>query len=183
MDRAAEALAPSSILRRAGEVLLGLPRVGAWLLCAGWYGGITWLSARPGDAEPSPWWLSVLSNGAHAPLFGLLACWLTLLLPRSDGWPHLDRSRRMLVCTVIALCGAVDEWHQSHTPGRDMSVLDLWTDVAGAAISLELVAYSARRDGARRGLGIRLASAAGVSLACGALATFLPRCFPGVGWF
>lgn len=170
-------------MKRVGVALLALPRVGAWLLCAGWYGGITWLSSRPGDVEPSPWWWTVLSNGAHAPLFGLLACWISLLLPRVEGWPRLDLRERWLVCCLIALCGAVDEWHQSYTPGRDLSVLDLWTDVAGAAVSLELVAHLARPESERRGLGSRLALAAGTSLACGALATFLPRCFPGVGWF
>ena len=163
--------------------LIALPRPAAWGLCLGWYGLVGWLSSRPGSAEPSPWWWNVLSNGAHAPLFGLLACWIALLAPRERGWPALRAPVRLGVCAAIALLGVVDELHQSTVPGRDLSVLDVLTDVAGAAVSLEIVAFLGRSSSSSQGLWARLALAAATSLACGALATWLPLCFPGVGWF
>lgn len=162
--------------------LIALPRPAAWGLCVAWYALIGWLSSRQGSVEPSSWWWGVLSNGAHAPLFGLLACWIALLVPRERGWPALGTGARVGVCLAIAALGVADELHQSTVPGRDMSVLDVLTDVAGAATSLEIVAFLGRSERSSQGLQARLALAAAMSLACGALATWLPLCFPGVGW-
>ncbi|MBM3991310.1 MAG: hypothetical protein FJ298_09945 [Planctomycetes bacterium] len=170
-------------MTKLGLWLLALPRPVAWGLCLAWYALVTWLSSRQGGIEPRPWWWVTLSNGAHAPLFGLLACWLALLVPRERGWPALRAPVRVTLCALIALLGFVDELHQSIVPGRDMSALDVLTDVAGAAVALEFVAHLGAE--ARRGAGLwaRLALAVATSLACGALATWLPLCFPGVGWF
>lgn len=163
--------------------LLALPRPAAWGLCAAWCALITWSSSRPASVQPSPWWWSIFTNGAHAPLFGLLACWIALLVPRERGWPVLGAATRLGVCAAIALLGIADELHQSTVPGRDLSVLDVLTDVAGAAVSLELVAHLGTPGRSAASLGVRLALAAATSLACGALATWVPVCFPGVGWF
>lgn len=163
--------------------LLALPRPAAWALCVAWCAFITWCSSRPASIEPSPWWWGVLSNGAHGPLFGLLACWIALLVPRECGWPALGTGARIGVCLAIAALGVADELHQSTVPGRDMSVLDVLTDVAGAAASLEIVAFLGRAERPAAGLGTRLALAALVSLGCGALATWVPVCFPDVRWF
>jgi VanZ family protein len=171
------------LLRGAGERLLRLPRIAAWAWIAAWLALIWWGSSFPGTARPSPWPLSVLSNSVHAPEFGLLAAWLALLAPRRDGWPALDARARAAIALAVLACGATDELHQHYlTPGRDLSLLDLVTDVAGALAALEIVAYLGRADRSGRGLSGRLAAAAAVSFACGALAVFVPRCFPGVGW-
>ena len=170
-------------MAKLADWLLALPRPAAWALCVAWCDLITWSSSRPASVEPSPWWWGVLSNGAHAPLFGLLASWVALLVPRERGWPALGTGARIGVCLAIAALGVADELHQSNVPGRDMSALDVLTDVAGAAASLEIVAFLGRAERPAAGLGARLALAALVSLACGALATWVPVCFPGVGWF
>ena len=170
-------------LRLPLEALLGLPRAGAWTLVAAWCALITLLSSQPGSAEPSAWIWSVLSNGAHAPEFGLLAAWLSLLAPRREGWPDLRARVRLAVVATVAGLGLSDELHQGLTPGRDLSIFDLLTDVVGAALMLELIAYLARREAKLSGFAARFALAACAAFACGALATFVPRCFPDIAWF
>lgn len=167
-------------LHRAARALLRLPRAGAWGLCLAWYALICGLSSRPGSVEPSHWSMQVLSNAAHAPLFGLLAAWIALLLPRRDGWPDLGPRGRAVLLGAIALLGALDELHQALTPGRDLSLFDLGTDLTGAAATLHIVA-GLTRAGAR--VVPRLGLAACASFVAGACATFVPRCFPDVAWF
>lgn len=124
--------------------------------------------------------MHVLSNSAHAPLFGILAACIALLLPREHGWPRIDARARWIIACVVAVAGICDELHQSLVPGRDLSVLDVGTDVAGACAALEIVA-ALGREHAR--LAPRFVVAACVSFAAGAIATFVPRCFPTVTWF
>lgn len=183
--RLLERCAMTNVTRLAalGGALLRWPRAASWALCSGWYGAIWALSEQPGRAEPGHGFVSVLSNGAHGPLFGLLACWLALLVPRRAGWPVLSAAVRGALLLGIAALGTLDELHQSFTPRRDFSLLDVLTDVAGAAAALEIVAFLGRERPPPRGLALRLGLAAAISLACGALASFLPRCFPSVGWF
>jgi hypothetical protein len=126
----------------------------------------------------------VLSNSVHAPEFGLFAAWLSLLVARRGGWPDLRPRVRLAITSVVAACGAFDELHQHlWTPGRDLSVLDLLTDLLGATATLEIVAYLGREDRSRAGLAARLALAALAALTGGAISTFVPRCFPQVWWF
>lgn len=170
-------------MRAFARWLLGLPTPAAWGLCLAWFALVWWLSSRPASLEPSAWYGPILSNGAHAPLYGLFACWLALLVPRRGGWPALSGPVRAGLLVAIAVLGTVDELHQSSVPGRDPSVLDLVTDLVGAGVSLEIVAFLGRERTRPGGLALRLSLAAAVSLACGALATWVPVCFPGIGWF
>ena len=55
-------------------------------------GLITFLSSQPGRSGPPSALWAYLMNFAHAPLYGLLALWMALLLPRENGWPRIDRS-------------------------------------------------------------------------------------------
>ena len=77
-----------------------------------------------------------VSNAGHVVLFGLLALWLALALPRDGGagWPRLAGrvAATMGVVGLVSAWGAVDEWHQSFT-GRTPSVLDWLTDTVAAA--------------------------------------------------
>jgi len=111
--------------------------------------------------------MSVISNLAHAPLFGLLALWLALAPPREAGWPRLSRGAVLAILGAVVLYGLVDELHQTTVPGRVASVLDILTDLVGAACTLWVVGYVGGRGASERGLWARLA--AGV-LACVAAA-------------
>jgi VanZ family protein len=63
---------------------------------------------------------------------GLTGSW-TFWFPLESWKRH--SLRNLLLCIVgVAVYGALDEWHQSFTPGRDMSVYDWLADVAGAVI-------------------------------------------------
>ena len=170
-------------LRALAEALLRLPRAGAWTLVLGWCALITWMSSQPGSVEPRHWIWPVLSNSAHSVEFGLLAAWLSLLLPRVGGWPDLRVRKRLLLAATVLGLALADELHQGLTPDRDLSVFDVLTDLVGSFATLSIVAYLGRADGTRAGIAARLALAALAGLAAGALATVVPRCFPGIAWF
>lgn len=169
--------------RGLGRWLCAAPHSLALALCAAWYGLIWLSSSRAGSDEPSSDALQVLSNSAHAPLFGLWAAWMALLAPRVGGWPALKGSARTAILGCVALGGLVDETHQAlWSIGRDFSLLDIGTDLVGAWLALRLVEYLARPEATAAGWRVALLFAAVGSFAAGALATFVPRCFPGVGW-
>ncbi len=75
----------------------------------------------------------IIYNGAHIPLFALLAwlwCWSLA------GW-HIALNRRLLVAFCLtAIYAVTDEWHQSFTPGRDASFLDVMLDMLGGYIAV-----------------------------------------------
>lgn len=172
-----------AVARGFGRWLCAAPRAVALALCVAWYGVIWLSSARAGSGEPSSDLWKVLSNSAHAPLFGLWAAWIALLAPRSGAWPALDGWPRVAVLVCVVLGGLADELHQHlWSTGRDFSVLDIGTDVVGAWLALRLVEYLAKPDATNAGWRLALLIAAAGSFSAGAVATFVPRCFPGVGW-
>jgi hypothetical protein len=172
-----------NLARASGARLCAMPRGLAWTWAAAWYGLIWLASSRPGGVEPTSLAWIVLSNSAHAPLFGLWAVSLSVLAPRERGWPALTPRACAAILAAVLVGGLADELHQHYlSPGRDFSVLDLGTDVLGAALSLALVAHVSSGVATPAGLLRRLALAAAGSFAAGAVATFLPSCFPGVGW-
>jgi len=76
---------------------------------------------------------TTLYNGAHIPLFALLAwlwCWSLA------GWNITLNRRLMIAFCLTAIYGGIDEWHQSFTPGRDTSFLDVMLDMLGAYIAV-----------------------------------------------
>lgn len=170
-------------LRRVGRAVLP-DRVGvAWLATVLWMAGIWYLSSRPGRVGAFNWPRALAFNFGHAPLFGGLAICMAGLLPREDGWPRLDLRRSALVVAGCVAFGVVDELHQHlGSVRRDFSVLDLATDLVGAASVLWIGRYLARPDAGGRGLGARLLACLALSLAAAAVSTWLPRSFPGVGW-
>lgn len=152
-------------LRAAGRFLLRLPLPLALLLGVLWALVIWDLSsqATPLRTGVSPTW-ELLSNLAHAPVFGVLALFLgaALLRERDGDWPRPRAARIALVLLLTAGYGAVDEWHQGRVPGRDASALDALTDLVGAALVL-WIAYGLGRGAlrerellARLGLGVLL---------------------------
>lgn len=145
-------------------------------------GLISWLSSKPGDTAPAPWWQAVAWNGGHAPLFGLLALWLALTLPRFNGWPRLDRQGVSVVLVLVCAFGIVDEFHQRATPGRDFSALDLLTDVTGAACVLWIAGFLADERADDRGLVRRVIAGVALCTLAALSATLVGQSFREVDW-
>ena len=145
-----------AFLRGAGALLQRLPRGFAWLPVGAWMALIWGLSSQVGDDEPRPAWMGWVSNLAHAPLFGLLALWLALALPRRGGWPRLDGRAIVAIVLVVGLWGGIDELHQSTVLGRDASLSDVLTDLTGAVCTLWIAAYVGSGEASDRGLWKRL---------------------------
>lgn len=169
-------------LRSVGHALLRLPRPVAWLLAFAWYGLIWTWSSQPGVILVGPWYLAVLSNLAHAPLFGLLGLWLCLLIARRDGWPDLTRARVLALLAAVLALGVVDELHQHFTPNRDMSAADLLTDVTGAYAVLLVVRHLAAREHTSAGVAARLAVGVLACAIAAFVATYTARIFPSATW-
>jgi VanZ family protein len=164
-----------AFLRATGGLLLRLPRALRLLLILCWGGLIWFLSAR---SVPSPegqtWLWELASNLAHAPLFGILGLFLAagILPPESPGdWPVFRGGRVALVLLLVVGYGALDEWHQSRTPGRSPALSDLLTDLAGVACVLWIVIYLGRGARSERGLWLRLLAGALACTASAVLAT------------
>lgn len=146
-------------LRATGRLLLRAPRPLALLLVAAWALLIWDLSSHsvPKPVVPSFFW-EVASNLAHAPLFGLLTLFTAgLVLRRRDGgWPSAGTGRFALVAALVLAYGIVDEWHQSHVPGRDSSAFDALTDLVSALMVLWIVRTLGEPGGGERRLLGRL---------------------------
>lgn len=171
-----------------GAGLQRIPRSRAWIAVVLWMGLITWLSSRPGGAAPASALWAYLSNLAHAPLFGLLALWMALLLPRETrwprktGWPRIDLRSAACVLAAVLTFGICDELHQHLVVRRDLSALDLGTDFTAAACTLWVAASAGHAQASELGLAGRLLVSVGLCLGAAAVATAVPRFFPGVGW-
>lgn len=172
LERARSPGPTSRALAATGRFLLRMPAFLGIALVVAW-GGMIWVfSARTFTKPAHPSFLfEVLSNLAHAPLFGVLALFLAALLLRplvERGWPRFEAVRAGAVLLLTVLYGVIDEWHQSRTPGRDSSALDLVTDLVGACAVLWIVFYLGSERASETGLWKRLLAA---SLACVAAAT------------
>ena len=138
-------MAPSSlaVIRGSGRLAVALPRSFWALIAALWAGGIYYLSSRASPpSEPSYLW-AWIANMAHAPLYGLLALWLALALPRQDSplghkWSRLEPKQFHLVLWTVLAFAISDELHQSAVAGRDASLFDLFTDFCAAFITLRV---------------------------------------------
>ena len=120
-----------------------------WLAAAALASWIWWESSRAlhlPDALPS-----YSDKIIHA------CVWATLAGLVAAGAVARGVRARVLIPVAIVLAtayGAVDEWHQSHVPGRDSSFSDLLADLTGAVVGASVVAgpgaaYARRRHGDR----------------------------------
>ena len=162
----------TSLLRRIGRVLVGLPLAVLVALPLGWMVLVWFLSSQRIDTPGGALGLwGFLGNLAHAPLFGFLALfWTALFLRSSSGdWPALTPRVALAVLVLVVGYGVIDELHQRSVSGRQASALDVVTDFAGAACVLWIVGYLGARDARESGLRLRLA----VSLVLCALAAWL----------
>ena len=183
-----------------GDGLLHLPRGFYAGLVVGWLALISWFSSWPARGVSSLGATALVTNLGHAFLFGMLALWCALCLPRPGGrgptggkgagggrhassWPALGVGVRVALLVLVALLGLLDETHQHMADrGRDFSLFDVVTDATGAWCLLCVAAYL-RRDGTTEaGLAARVLAAVLACLAAAALATWGPRLWPGVGW-
>ena len=174
-------------LRAAGALLLFLPRRAAALPVVLWTALIAWLGSWSSVGVGALGASALLTNLAHAPLFGLLALWFALALPRvgagGGGWPRLGGADRGRVLAAVALWALADEVHQLVlNRGRDFSLLDIATDLVGAACVLAVIDYLGRDAAGERGLLGRLALGGAACLAAAASATWVPLLFPGAAW-
>lgn len=129
------------------------------------------LSDLPSGDEPRILWGAWLSNCAHAPLFGLLALWCVVALPRADGWPRLGPRALAAILLLVLAYGVVDELHQGTTPGRHPSAFDVLTDLVGAACSLWLAGHVGSRGATARSTGLRLVAGLALCALAGLVAT------------
>ena len=159
-------------LRGIGLGLLALPRSLVVVLCLAWMGMIWFLSshsiASPGGGG-GLWQL--LANTAHAPLFGVIALLLCAVLVRreEDGTWRLGAREVLFVVAVVTAYGALDEWHQSMTPGRHPSAFDVLTDLVGAGCVVWIVALLGRDRVGEAALLGRLVAGVGLCFASGLL--------------
>jgi len=165
------------LLRALSRSLLSIPAPVAALLALCWAALIWRLSSRavPTPVEVHFVW-ELLSNLAHAPLFGLLCLFsaaLVLRARRGESGPVFARARVAGLLAWIALYGVVDEWHQSRTPGRDPSAYDVVTDLAGAALVLWIASYVRHDASSESGLWLRIAASLALCLGSATLATLL----------
>ena len=195
MSRAGRGL--RGVLEAAGDSLSRLPRGAALGVVAGWLGLISWLSSWPAQGVTTQWSRGLTLNLGHAFLFGLLALWCALCLPRtaarglhgasgsasSSAWPSLSVPVRVGLVLLVALFGLLDETHQHlGGRGRDFSLFDVLTDATGAWCTLAIAAYLWRGGGSEGGLVVRLSGAAAACLVAAAFATWGPELWPGLGW-
>ncbi|MFT4541977.1 MAG: hypothetical protein ACI835_004440 [Planctomycetota bacterium] len=174
---------PSTLgrMRRIGRAFLSARRVWIIALLASWVLMISSLSSVRGPTTGMrSFWLGVLGNLFHAPLFGMLAFIALPLLPRrEDGWPRTSRADCLLVALCVLGYGLFDELHQSRVPGRTASLFDVMTDVTGAAGVLWIAVYLGRRQASAAGLHLRLIWAALACLLTATVASVGPKFWPG----
>ena len=150
------------LLRRLGRALVALPAPLSWGLPLAW-AGLIWFLSSQSIATPGGDYLlwGFLGNLTHAPLFGILALFLTAALSNARraapedgeaggvvGLPRPPFGRRMVVLVSVLVYGIVDEWHQSYTTGRHSTGSDVVTDVVGAVCVLWIVHYITAPSGA-----------------------------------
>jgi VanZ family protein len=161
------------VLRGIGRFLLWIPAPFALLLAIAWAFLIFDLSGHPVPIQVHPhlYW-EFLSNLAHAPLFGILTLLLAALVLREpDGaWPRPRRARSATVLASVVAYGILDELHQSRTPGRDASLLDVLTDGVSCAVVLWIVLTLGREVLEERMLLRRLGIGAALCMASAGLA-------------
>ncbi|MDG1498655.1 MAG: VanZ family protein [Planctomycetota bacterium] len=164
------------IIRGSGRLAVALPRSFWFATATAWAGGIYYLSSLSSPpSEPSYLW-AWIANMAHAPLYGLLALWLALALPRADSdlghkWSRLDPKHFHLVLWSVVAYAVLDELHQGAIAGRDASPYDLLTDFCAAFITLK-VATAAVQDVTPKQMNRRLIRGVLVCCLAGLAATF-----------
>lgn len=111
-------------MKKSLKTLLKLPA--PLIIIAIWY-----LSSQ--STVPLPKGIFGVDKIAHFIAYGALSFALSLWFSREE-WRANPWKVAFTVITIASLYGAVDEFHQSFVPGRDMSAWDLMADTIGAGI-------------------------------------------------
>jgi VanZ family protein len=164
------------LFQALGRLLQRLPRALGAAGAVLWAALIWYVSSKPGiPFAPSGPLGAMLSNLAHAPEYGIFAVWMVLALPRRDGWPVLGARAATTILLIAGLYGAVDEYHQSFTPNREASALDVLTDLVGAGATLACIAVAGGPRASSRQLLFRLVLGLLACAVAAAIATFAPE--------
>ncbi len=104
------------------------------LIVGGLLAAVLFLSVPGGEL-----WRKVLQDAAHGPVFAVVAVVLALMRPPEG--PHSARPWRVLWQSGVlaVLFGAAAEVVQHFMPDREMSLLDVLHDAAGATFGLSLL--------------------------------------------
>lgn len=94
------------------------------------------LSSRPGTVGPVSMVWNFVHNSAHVVAYAGLGASILLAFPENV-------RRRGCVPAVLmsSAYGLVDEWHQSHVPGRVASLADVVSDAIGATLAVCALAW------------------------------------------
>ena len=160
------------VFRSAGGKLLRQPRRLAWIAPISWAALIWFLSSIrirvPGGGNPG---VDLLTNLAHAGVFGILVLLAVPLARRQDGWVELDRAVLWMLAGSTLAYAVLDEVHQSFVTGRHATVFDVLTDATGIYCTLKVVLYLSDREATGRGLVLRLAGGLGLCALAASFAT------------
>jgi VanZ family protein len=107
-----------------------------WLPVLVWAGLIFYFSSIPYLRITEAWYDIILRKLAHMFMFGMLARLLARALTGSTFWPWKKIFAWALVLSVLYACS--DEYHQSFTPGRSATLIDILIDTSGAWLALGL---------------------------------------------
>jgi len=90
-------------------------------------------ASKPLESGTVSWLGDVRSYAAHIVLYGVLAA---LIQTSLWGWKFGYQLRWAIVAAMLAaLYGASDEYHQSFVAGRSATIVDVFTNAAGATLS------------------------------------------------
>lgn len=147
----------------AGRIRAGLsladrfPRWVHVLAAIGWATFLWQLSAQPGSGGRKTLSMVWLWNSAHVvAYFALGALCFFAVRVRDSGASPIDaeraaglrrsaRWRGLGAAAIGTVYGIVDEWHQSHVPGRACSAWDMGSDVLGACLAVAVLLWAERR--------------------------------------
>lgn len=123
--------------------------IGLWTPIALYVAGIHFVSGRSLPHGPAAGWDKFLHALAYLGL-GILC-----LRACHGGIKPLRLGPAIVAIVLTAGYGALDEFHQSHVPGRDASVADWLADTVGAALALPATvlarhAVDVEQEGSRR---------------------------------
>lgn len=159
------------------------PRFVAIVAFLAWTALIFWLSSRPPDvpdaySSPLRGWAM---NLRHAPAFGLFA--LLFLWATSRAGERLAASASRVHWAVLAVLvyGIVDERHQFHTPGRDASVSDILTNLAGGWVCAAVL-YAVEERASRAQVARLLLIGIPACCLAALIATLVPPLWPELTW-
>jgi VanZ family protein len=108
-----------------------------WLPVVLWMGVIFWFSAQSSlPSSPDPLIEIITKKTAHGAEYAILA--LLLLRAFTHGRSFSVRGA-LLAWVVVVIYAASDEIHQSLTPNRNPSPLDVLIDITGGMLALLIV--------------------------------------------